>query len=199
MKVRYFAVVLVLIQLGFSAASVASIDRFWEWDPGRVYRGSLPSEEVDYLRLKEMGIKTIVNLMNADEQNGIDFDRKMAKKYGFQFVAAPLPSTWMSKPPFLRSFFSKPSDEQILLALRAVANPQLQPVFVHCKYGKDRTGVIGGIYRVMVQGWTKDDAYSEARSIGFTPLETGLYKYWRKTPMNPCSPLWVGLYGKQDC
>lgn len=182
-----------------STSASATIVRFVEVDPGRVYRGSQPNEEQDYQILKSMGIRTIVNLMHSNEKHYVDYDREMAAKYGIRFVSTPLPSTWMGKPPYINSLFSKPTDKQIIRALKAIVNPELQPVFVHCRFGKDRTGVMAGIYRVLQQGWSKSDAYEEAREMGFTPFEAGLYKYWRKTSLDRCSLLWRAIYGDQGC
>ena len=35
------------------------------------------------------------------------------------------------------------------------------PFFVHCQHGSDRTGVCIAAYRIVVQGWTKQDAIRE--------------------------------------
>lgn len=40
------------------------------------------------------------------------------------------------------------------------------PVYVHCWHGKDRTGVVCAIYRVLVDGWDKNDAIAEAATFG---------------------------------
>jgi hypothetical protein len=37
---------------------------------------------------------------------------------------------------------------------------------VHCRHGKDRTGLFVSLYRIARQRWSVDDAYSEARRIG---------------------------------
>jgi protein tyrosine/serine phosphatase len=35
------------------------------------------------------------------------------------------------------------------------------PAFIHCQHGADRTGTMVAVYRVRVQGWTKEDAIKE--------------------------------------
>ncbi len=35
------------------------------------------------------------------------------------------------------------------------------PILVHCQHGADRTGVMSVIYRVAVQGWSKEEAIRE--------------------------------------
>ena len=60
----------------------------------------------------------------------------------------------------------KPSEEQIQAFLETVTDPALQPVFVHCRQGEDRTGVMVAIYRVAEQGWEPAQAYREAIRLG---------------------------------
>jgi protein tyrosine/serine phosphatase len=53
-------------------------------------------------------------------------------------------------------------DADILKALRAIQTAEANgPVLMHCKHGSDRTGLIAAMYRVVVQGWSKEDALSE--------------------------------------
>ena len=52
-------------------------------------------------------------------------------------------------------------------------------VFVHCQYGADRTGAAVAVYRVVVLGWTKDDAIAEMDKFGFHSIWSVLKKYVR--------------------
>jgi protein tyrosine/serine phosphatase len=59
-------------------------------------------------------------------------------------------------------------DSDILKALRAVQAAEANgPVLMHCKHGSDRTGLVAAMYRVVVQGWSKEDALSEMTEGGF--------------------------------
>ena len=40
-------------------------------------------------------------------------------------------------------------------------------VLMHCKHGSDRTGLMAAMYRIVVQGWSKEDALSEMTQGGF--------------------------------
>ncbi|MBO0722086.1 MAG: dual specificity protein phosphatase family protein, partial [Blastocatellia bacterium] len=40
------------------------------------------------------------------------------------------------------------------------------PVFVHCRRGSDRTGVIIALYRIKQDGWTAEQAIKEANLYG---------------------------------
>ncbi len=57
-------------------------------------------------------------------------------------------------------------DAQILEALRVLAKAE-KPVLVHCWHGSDRTGVVVAMYRMVFQGWRRDDALDELRWGGF--------------------------------
>lgn len=59
-------------------------------------------------------------------------------------------------------------DADIIAALRAIRTAEAEgPVLMHCKHGSDRTGLIAAMYRVVIQGWSKDEAISEMTQGGF--------------------------------
>ncbi|NVZ20721.1 dual specificity protein phosphatase family protein [Pseudomonas costantinii] len=59
-------------------------------------------------------------------------------------------------------------DSDVLAALRAIQDAQANgPVLMHCKHGSDRTGLMAAMYRVVVQGWSKEDALNEMTLGGF--------------------------------
>lgn len=72
-----------------------------------------------------------------------------------------------------------PEQEDILKFLRIVTTPELQPVLVHCLHGSDRTGTMIAIYRIVVEGWTKEQAKAEMvqGDFGFHPIWQNLLKY----------------------
>ena len=42
-----------------------------------------------------------------------------------------------------------------------------QPVYVHCKGGRHRTGGMTAIYRIAHDGWTADQAFKEMQEYDF--------------------------------
>jgi hypothetical protein len=68
--------------------------------------------------------------------------------------------------------------------LRLVNDPANQPVFVHCKGGKHRTGEMTAIYRITHDSWTADQAYQEMKRYKFYsfpfqgPLKDYVYRYY---------------------
>ena len=65
----------------------------------------------------------------------------------------------------------------MLAFLRVVADPARVPVFVHCSHGADRTGAMTAAYRVVVQGWDKEEAIREMIQGGF-----GYHTLWDNLP-----------------
>ncbi len=60
-----------------------------------------------------------------------------------------------------------PREDQILKFLKNVTDNQRTPVLVHCQHGADRTGTMCAVYRIVVQGWTKEKALEEMIEGGF--------------------------------
>ena len=144
----------------------AELLRFREVAP-RIYRGSMPENLSDLLRLKDLGIKTIYTLVTT--QSDIDWEQRFAEAMGMHVVSVPL-------NPLL-----VPADEKIDYLLQEIQDPANQPVYLHCRHGKDRTGLIFGLFRVETQGWDPHLAYQEMRDIGFNPWLVGLeYYYWHR-------------------
>ena len=81
-------------------------------------------------------------------------------------------SSWLSAPGIalveLPYRTNHVDDADILKSLRAIQSAEANgPVLMHCKHGSDRTGLIAAMYRVIVQGWSKEDALSEMTEGGF--------------------------------
>ena len=66
-------------------------------------------------------------------------------------------------------------DADVLKTLRAIQAAEANgPVLMHCKHGSDRTGLMAAMYRIVIQGWSKEDALSEMTQGGFG--ESGHFK-----------------------
>lgn len=105
----------------------------------------------EILDLKQkFGFKSIINL--RQESN---FDEAYAAKAKLNYLRLPIVDIGV------------PTQEQVVEFLDFVTNPANQPAFVHCKAGINRTGLAVGIYRMAVEGWSTDEALSEAKAYGF--------------------------------
>jgi protein tyrosine/serine phosphatase len=111
------------------------------------YRGAQPTR-TGFLELKKMGIKTIINLREYHT------DEKLINGIGFTYFQMPTSR-------------SKPLMEHYQKFLDIVKNPDLQPVFVHCRHGADRTGTAVALYRKTVEGWDTEEAIRELQQGGY--------------------------------
>src|SRR5262245_52996731 len=104
-----------------------------------LFRGAQPRSE-GLKRLKTLGVTTIVDLRGEDPEK-ISWERQQAEALGMRFVSIPV-SGW-----------SPPSNQQVALFLELFRNHPGERVFVHCRFGDDRTGVFVAAYRMAYQGW----------------------------------------------
>ena len=58
-------------------------------------------------------------------------------------------------------------EEQVIKFLQIVTDNQKKPILVHCHHGADRTGAMCAVYRIAVQGCTKEKALEEMIEGGF--------------------------------
>jgi hypothetical protein len=70
-----------------------------------------------------------------------------------------------------------PEFGQIVRAMRILSDPSGAPYFVHCQHGADRTGMVSAVYRMAVQGWSKDEAIAEMTDGGY-----GFHSIWTDIP-----------------
>jgi protein tyrosine/serine phosphatase len=117
-----------------------------------VYRGGQPSER-GFLRLKQLGVRTILNL--RDEGHYIKQEETLLFGLGLKPISVPL------------SPFVEPTKQEIDTCLNILKSADHHPVFVHCLHGQDRTGTIISIYRLDAHGWDIDRAYKEMIERGF--------------------------------
>lgn len=123
----------------------------------QLYRSAQPTPE-GMRNLKRLGIITVVNLRSfhtdRDEIGDLDLGREHI---------------------FMKAWH--PEREEVVRFLRIVNDPKHTPVLVHCQHGADRTGAMVAIYRIAVQGWTKEEALREMTEGGF-----GFHEVWQNLP-----------------
>lgn len=117
-----------------------------------LYRGAQPKSE-GFAALKKLSITTIVDLRG--ERGEIAHERKEVEALGMRFVSIP------------SSGWSPPSDEHVAQFLSLLRDKPGEKIFVHCRFGEDRTGVFIAAYRIAGQHWTADDALNELYAFGF--------------------------------
>jgi protein-tyrosine phosphatase len=107
--------------------------------------------EADLATMRELGIRTVVDLRSGDEveQSRFDVEAHPVTFHHFPFIKA-LPSVedFERAPGFLGSQYTEMLDDatpQIVGALTALAAPDARPAVFHCTAGKDRTGLLSAL------------------------------------------------------
>jgi len=131
-----------------------------------LYRGGQPTEKGVW-QLKEMGIRTIVNLRSFHS------DRGMIGRTGLDYDHIYM-KAW------------HPEEKEVVHFLKIVTDKKRTPVFVHCQHGADRTGTMVAIYRIAVCGWDKEKALKEMTEgpFGFHGIWRNLVTYVDKLDMD---------------
>ncbi|KVU96251.1 protein-tyrosine-phosphatase [Burkholderia ubonensis] len=125
-----------------------------------LYRSALLSRE-DVPELQKLGIRKVISFraFHSDE-------RILA---GTQITMQRIPiNTW-----YIR-------DEDMVAALRALRDADREgPVLIHCQHGADRTGLVSALYRMVYQGWTREQALDELQhgGYGFHPIWQNITYY----------------------
>lgn len=127
-----------------------------------IYRGGQPR---DFASLREMGIKTVLDLRGGAIHS--PKERKQVEAAGMEYVAIGLSGVF------------PPTKKQMSAILALLEDRSRAPVFVHCRRGADRTGVVIACYRMAHDHWTNEQAIREAREQGFSRAEILMRKYLR--------------------
>jgi len=110
------------------------------------FRGAQPTAD-GFRELAGLGVRTVLDLSGGG-------DDRLLKDGGLKLVHVPM------------SAFGLRND-RVLEALRTMADPANRPLMIHCQHGADRTGALVALYRVVVQGWTKERAVEEMNRGGY--------------------------------
>ena len=111
-----------------------------------LYRSAQPST-VGFKTLESLGIYKVLNLRQYHD----DLD-----------IVKTTPIVLQHLPINTRNF----GEKEITEALQVIAESN-EPLLVHCWHGADRTGTIVAAYRMVCQGWTKEQALTELTDGGY--------------------------------
>jgi len=128
-----------------------------------VYRGAQPTDS-GFKDLAHLGIKTIVDLRDIGEHSQAN-EEKIVTGLGMRYVSIPMHG------------LSTPKGDKVA-AVQALFNDTTSgPVFVHCKRGADRTGMVVAVYRISHDQWDNKKALTEAKSYGMSFFERAIQSY----------------------
>jgi tyrosine-protein phosphatase SIW14 len=129
----------------------------------RIYRSAQPDQH----RLKQFRDKfgLTVNLNLRDDLDSVNEERAEVEALGIHFIWFPMSDS------------KAPSETVIRGAVAYLAVPGV--ILVNCKGGRHRTGLVCAAYRVLVDGWSKKEAWSECEDYGFYSFPNhGVLKDW---------------------
>lgn len=112
-----------------------------------LYRGAQPDKN-GFVGIERLGIKTVVNLRMAHS----DSDELVGTSLAYEQIRG---EPWDM------------DEDEVVRFLKIATDPARAPVFVHCAHGADRTGAMCAIYRIVVQGWSREDAIDEMTHGGY--------------------------------
>lgn len=140
--------------------AIDGVPNLYCFGPG-LYRGAQPGPN-GFEKLQKLGIKTVINLRSFHS------NKEAVRKLGISYEQIHM-KAWQAEK------------EDVVQFLRIAADPSRLPIFVHCHHGSDRTGLVVAAYRVVVTGWTKEEAIQEMieGGYGFHPIWGNLVRFIR--------------------
>ncbi len=127
-----------------------------------VYRGRQPRGS-EFPELAKMGIRTVLDLRGGPIHK--PRERKEVEAAGMQYISIRL------------SGIFAPHYDQMDQILAVLQDTKRAPVFVHCRRGDDRAGMVIACYRIVHDHWTNEQALDEARQHGISRFEVLMRRY----------------------
>lgn len=114
-----------------------------------LYRGGQPKEH-GFEALAKMGFQIVVDL-RGDRDN----EREEVTRLGMQYI----PMSWQC---------SFPKDGIFADFITLIRSNPGKKIFIHCRVGDDRTGMMVAAYRMAEEGWSAERARKEMTAFGFS-------------------------------
>ncbi|MDA8137159.1 MAG: dual specificity protein phosphatase family protein [Desulfobacteraceae bacterium] len=122
-----------------------ALKNFYKVDD-HLYRSAQP-DDTGMKALEQRGIKSVLNLREFHS------DKDEAEGTALKLIDVPMNA-------------AKIKDEDVITALKTIQSAQ-GPILVHCWHGSDRTGAVIAMYRIIIQGWSKQAAIDELVNGGY--------------------------------
>jgi uncharacterized protein (TIGR01244 family) len=128
--------------------NIRGVENFAIVQVGVLLRGAQPTAE-GIKELSHRGVKTVINL-RADAK---PWEKEKVNQAGMDYVFIPT--------------VAERNDPQAIAKFLDAVRTKEKPAFVHCRVGRDRTGLEVAVWRITDCGWTKDDAIKELHEHGY--------------------------------
>ena len=119
----------------------------------QLYRCAQPTA-AGLRELEKLGLRTVINL--RDNHDDID------EAAGTHLRLLRIEMTAWSV-----------EEERVARVLALLREKEHGPFLLHCQHGADRTGLVIALYRMVEQGWSREDALREMREGGY-----GFHRIW---------------------
>lgn len=136
------------------------VENFHRVNPN-LYRGAQP-DDAGLKSLAKMGIKTVINFRLLGELTVRE--EAIVRAAGMNYIGLPMPN--IDPPSYERM-------EEILDVMRRAEGP----VFLHCRRGADRTGIVVACHRIKNEGWSNEAALNEAKRLGMYRFLFGMKRF----------------------
>jgi uncharacterized protein (TIGR01244 family) len=157
--------------VGTRASGIDNFAAVESADAGQaIHRGAQPSP-VGLSNLKKMGVRSVIDLRD----DAVPGERERVEHAGLAYIHIPTNAAVVD-PAKIRAFLDAMSTAP-------------KPVFVHCRAGRDRTGLEIAVYRMVVQGWSRERALGELYAHGYNwGLFPGIARYVKTFDPNTYIP-----------
>ena len=153
-------IILLLFVALTAFAQIPRVTNFGEVERGTIYRGAQPTGS-GLLDLAASGFKTVLDLR---DDVTVAREQIVVESLGMRFINIPMKG------------LSAPTDAQIQQAMTTLANAP-KPIFLHCKHGQDRTGIVVACWRISHNGAPNAVALQEAKFFGISIVQFGMKHY----------------------
>jgi uncharacterized protein (TIGR01244 family) len=117
--------------------------------PKAIYRGAQPTEEGVGTLAREFKVRTVIDLRNDAEP----WERAAVERAGMTYMNIPTRAYWIE-------------EEKVREFVNAVAGAA-PPIYVHCREGRDRTGLEIAVYRIVVEHRDRESVIAEMERHGY--------------------------------
>lgn len=152
-----------------SISNFHTVSAFNKKEKRYLYRGAKPDYKNDEVinEFKEKNIKLVIDFRNSktSSKEDLDLEKEIFKKNGIKYVNIPMESGDIPDEKKYNKF------QEIINKYKKEGS-----IFIHCKSGIDRTGIMSAMYQMKNNNKTKQQAYNIMKDCGYNIYHQKKYK-----------------------